>query len=314
MPVLAALQSLFEAIAGSRGDARDLPAAKARAIAHGAMEQLVTGYYAEVAPLPHELDHVVPVSGGEIIVRIYAPDDAREPLPCYVYFHGGGFWLGTLEHFDPLCRAVARDVCCAVASVGYRLAPEHRFPTATQDCYAALLWIAGNADRLGIDRKRLAVGGVSAGGTLATVVAMMARDRKEPALSLQILEVPITDLSTDEPLRHEEGVILPSGKDTYCRHYLTEANDALHPHVSPLLAPDLSGLPPALIMCAEYDPLAAEGKAFALKLAACGVPVWHICWPGQFHGAQAMAKLIPEQAAAYHGAIVSALKGAFFTA
>ena len=127
-----------------------------------------------------------------------------------------------------------------------------------------------------------------------------------------MLEVPVTDLSRQDPLHiADEGIELPSGKDVYCRHYLSDPAEALDPLASPLLAQDLSGLPPALVMCAEYDPLAAEGKAYADRLKQAGVPVEHICWPGQFHGAQPMAKLIPQEAAAYHNRIVGALRQAF---
>lgn len=277
------------------------------------MERLVTGYYGPAEPLPHESDHSIRVAGGSITVRIYAPDNAnREQLPCHVYFHGGGFWLGTLDHFDALCRSLAREAGCMVASVGYRLAPENKFPAAAEDGYAALMWISEEAAGLGIDPARLSVGGVSAGGNLATVVAMMARDRNGPSLVLQVLEVPVLDLVNHAPLRiSEEQMELPSGKDLYCAHYLTDASQATLPYVSPLLADDLTGLPPALIMCAEYDPLAAEGAAYARRLAEAGVRVEHKCWPGQFHGAQPMAALIPDEAAAYQTQIASALRTAF---
>lgn len=277
------------------------------------MERFVIGHYVRAEPLPNETDHAVQVAGGSITVRIYVPANPnRGPLPCHVYFHGGGFWLGTLEHFDTLCRSLAREAGCIVAAVGYRLAPENRFPTAVEDGYAALLWVSAMAVQLGIDPTRLSVGGVSAGGNIETVVAMMARDRKGPSLLLQVLEVPVLDLVNHNPLRvPEEGVELSSGKDLYCTHYLADASHAALSYVSPLLAEDLTGLPPALIMCAEYDPLAAEGAAYARRLAEAGVAVVHKCWPGQFHGAQPMAALIPDEAAAYQTLIASALRAAF---
>ncbi|MCB2076273.1 MAG: alpha/beta hydrolase, partial [Novosphingobium sp.] len=303
---------LFRAILASNGSQDEVPLSEARAASHKAMEQFVTGFYAPRDPLPSEADHSVPVAGGSIAVRVYCPEPAGPALPCHLYFHGGGFWLGTLDHFDALCRAVAVDAHCVVMSVDYRLAPEHKFPTAAQDSYAALQWACDNADTLGIDPTRISVGGVSAGGNLATVTALMARDRCGPGLVLQVLEVPVTDLSRQDPLHiADEGIELPSGKDVYCRHYLSDPAEALDPLASPLLAQDLSGLPPALVMCAEYDPLAAEGKAYADRLKQAGVPVEHICWPGQFHGAQPMAKLIPQEAAAYHNRIVGALRQAF---
>ncbi len=276
------------------------------------MEQMVTGFYAPAEPMPREVDLNVPVEGGSITVRLYGPNESAAPLPCHVYYHGGGFWLGTLDHFDPLCRALARDADCIVAAVGYRLAPEHKFPVAAEDSYAALLWLVDQASALGIDPSRISLGGVSAGGNLAAVAAMMARDRQGPRLVLQVLEVPITDLSSQEPLRiPAEGLVIPSGKETYCEHYLSNEAEASLPYVSPLLARDLTGLPPALVMCAEYDPLAAEGKAYAARLVAAGIEAEYTCWAGQFHGAQPMAALIPQEAAAYQAQIASALRRAY---
>lgn len=314
MSLLPALRPLFEAISANGQDRDRLPAAQARARTHAAMERMVTGFYAPARPMPREADFEVPVEGGAITVRLYGPDEGAGPLPCHVYFHGGGFWLGTLDHFDPLCRALARDAACIVAAVDYRLAPEHKFPVAAEDSYAALLWLVEQAGELGIDPARMSVGGVSAGGNLAAVVAMMARDRHGPPLVLQVLEVPITDLSRKEPLRiPAEGLDIPSGKETYCEHYLSSEDEALLAYVSPLLARDLTGLPPALVMCAEYDPLAAEGEAYAARLASAGVAVEHTCWAGQFHGAQPMATLIPDEAAAYQAQLASALRRAYRT-
>lgn len=310
MPILPELRSLFEAILVNGGRYEILPVAQARAAAHAAMEQFIVGFYASAEPLPREIDCQVSVDGGQVIVRLYAPESDGQPLPCHLYFHGGGFWLGRLEHFDALCRTIARDAGCAVAAVDYRLAPEHKFPAAVEDSYAALLWVSERADALGIDRTRVSVGGVSAGGNLATVVSMMARDRGGPDLVLQVLEVPVLDLYTDESLRID-GLELPAGKDTYRQHYLDDPSQALLPHVSPLLAPSLAKLPPALIMCAEYDPLAAEGEAYAKRLQAADVHVEHYCWPGQFHGSQPMAKLIPQVAVAYQTILAAALRRAY---
>lgn len=310
MPILPALQPLFRAIA-QQGDApsRNLPVREARERAHTAMEQYITGYYASVDPLPIERNLCVPVDGGAITVRLYASSDRQGPLPCHVYYHGGGFWLGRLEHFDPLCRAFAYDAQCAVASVDYRLAPEFKFPSATEDAYAALLWLNENAAELNLDPTRMSVGGVSAGGNLAATVSLMARDRLGPPLLLQILEVPVLDLSTQNDLRiPEEDIVLPSGKDLYCAYYLDDPVLASHPHVSPLLATNLTALPRALIMIAEYDPLAAEASAYAKRLSEAGVSTELIEWKGQFHGAQSMARLIPDEAFSYHTKIVEFLK------
>ncbi|MBV1688414.1 alpha/beta hydrolase [Novosphingobium sp. G106] len=310
MPILPALQPLFRTIA-QQGDApsRNLPVREARERAHAAMEQYITGYYASVDPLPIERDLCVPVDGGFITVRLYAPSARQGPLPCHVYYHGGGFWLGRLKHFDPLCRASASDAQCAVASVDYRLAPEFKFPTAAEDAYAALLWLHENAGALNLDPTLMSVGGVSAGGNLAAVVCLMARERLGPPILLQVLEVPVLDLSTQKDLRiPEEAITLPSGKDLYCAYYLEDPVKALHPHVSPLHAANLTALPRALIMIAEYDPLAAEGRAYTKLLSEAGVPTELIEWKGQFHGAQSMARLIPDEAFSYHTRIVEFLR------
>lgn len=314
MPILPALKALFEAI-GSMGSGQPPPeglsSAELRDLSHAGLENNITCFYADETPLPREQDYLVPVDGSAITVRIYAPIDAA-PLPCHVYLHGGGFWLGRLGHFDPLCRGLAREAGCAVASVDYRLAPEHKFPTAAEDAYAALTWVRENAAELGLDATRISIGGVSAGGNLAAVVCLMARDRGAPAPMLQVLEVPVLDLVNQDPLRLPDlGIELPSGKDVYRAHYLSRVDEAASAYASPLLATDLSRLPAALIMCAQYDPLAPEGKAYAERLAASGVPVEYHLWEGQFHGAQPMARLIPVEAAAYQTIMASALRRAY---
>lgn len=311
MPVLPALKPLFDAIAAApRAEIRS--PVEARAAMHLAMERNIVGFYAPHAPLPVERDHRVEVAGDAITVRLYAPAASAAPLPCHVYFHGGSFWLGTLDHFDALCRGLAKDAGCIVAAVDYRLAPEHKFPTAPEDCYAALAWVVARAAELGVDASRISVGGVSAGGNLAAVTALMARDRGGPRLTLQVLEIPITDFTSDAPLHaDDEGVVLASDKPQVRSLYLPDAAQGLAPYASPLLAPDLRNLPPALIMTAEYDPLCAEGAAYARRLAEAGVPVDHHCWQGQFHGAQPLAALIPAEAAAYQAEVAGALRRAY---
>lgn len=313
MPVLAALKPLFDAIAAAQPSIGQGDPAQARAATHAMMEANVLGFYAPRDPAARETDHRVPVAGGGVTVRVYSPVSASgRSLPCHVYFPGGSFWLGTLDHFDPVCRGLAEDLGCVVVSVGYRLAPEHKFPTAPEDCFAALLWVVEHAAELGVDPARLSVGGVSAGGNLAAVVALMARDRGGPPLVLQVLEIPITDLTRLEPLvLPAEGVTLPSGKEVVLRYYLSDPSDAANPYASPLVAANLRGLPPALVMCAEYDALAAEGAAYARRLAAANVPVEYRCWEGQFHGSQPMAALIPQEAAEYQAQVVRALRQAY---
>lgn len=312
MPLLPALQAVLDAIADAPAAPADASPAEARASAHAMMDMSFTALEAEHAPVASEVDHRVPVEEGEITVRVYTPD-LQPPLPCHLYIHGGGWWLGTLDQSDNKCRAIAADAECVVVSVDYRLAPESTFPTAAEDCYAALVWVVDHAYELGVDPARISVGGGSAGGNLSAVTALMARDRGGPALVFQILEIPVTDATMSQPsIVTNDGYLLTrAGMELYRAYYLPDPKDWTHPYASPLHAPDLSGLPPALVMTAEYDPLRDEGEAYAARLAEAGVEVDAMCWEGQFHGSQSMAKLIPDEAAAYHREIVNALEHAY---
>ena len=232
------------------------------------------------------VDHRVPVSGGEIIVRAYSPGGPG-PHPALVYYHGGGWVIGDLYTHDGLCRSITNAARCAVLSVDYRLAPESKYPVAVEDSYAALLWIVANAERLGIDRRRIAVGGDSAGGNLATVMALVARDRKGPRLALQVLIYPVTDHDLDTRSYRENAtgyVLTREGMRWFWNHYLAREAQGREPYASPLRAPSLAGLPPALIITAEYDPLCDEGEAYAARLRDAGVPVTLTRYPGMFHG------------------------------
>ncbi|CAN7536317.1 alpha/beta hydrolase [Phenylobacterium sp. LjRoot219] len=311
MPVLPPIKPIFDAM-NAPAPRSDVPPAEARAAMHAMIEQNFSALSRQPPPLPSERDHQVPAAGGEITVRVYSQGAGGRARPCYLYLHGGGFWLGTLDQSNALCRTIAVDADCVVASVDYRLAPEHKFPTAAEDGYAALLWVAAHAAELGVDAARIAVGGGSAGGNLAAVVSLIARDRGGPRPVLQLLEIPVTDMTRLEPLRiPEEDLVVEMGKDVYGGYYLADPADATNPYASPLLAPSLSDLPPALVMCAEYDPLRPEGEAYADRLRAAGVPVEYRCWEGQFHGSQNMAALIPEAAAAYRAQVTAALQRAF---
>jgi acetyl esterase len=315
MPVLPALQSLLDAVNAAPAAPADLSVAQARDNAHAMMAMSFGVTQAEGPPVKEQHDHRVAVEGGEITVRVYVPE-GEGPFPGYVYFHGGGFWLGTLESSDDACRAIAVDAGCIVASVDYRLAPEHRWPLPAEDCFTALCWTVDHAADLGIDPTRVAVGGGSAGGNLAAVVALMARDRGGPALVLQVLEIPVTDLTLRQASIDENGagfLLTRRSIEQYTSYYLADPADAAHPYASPLLADDLSGLPPAIVMTAEFDPLRDEGEAYARRLAEAGVAVEATRWDGQFHGSQAMAKLIPDESAAYQAAIVAALRRAYGT-
>jgi acetyl esterase len=229
----------------------------------------------------------VPGPGGDVPVRVYATEHGGL-RPALVYFHGGGFVFGDLDTHDAVCRALAKESGAVVISVDYRLAPEHKFPAGVEDSYAVTLWVAANAERLGIDAGCIGVGGDSAGGNLATVVAMRCRDAGGPALASQVLIYPVTDVSSFETGSHRElgdGYFLTRGAmEWFTHHYLESADLARHPEVSPLLAPDLSGLPPALVITAEFDPLRDEGEAYAKRLQQAGVPVTVTRYPGMIHG------------------------------
>jgi acetyl esterase len=237
-------------------------------------------------PVARITDLAIAVQGGEIPLRVYAPR-SDGPLPLYVFFHGGGWVVGNLETMDNVCRATANAADCAVVSVNYRHAPEHHFPVAAEDAYAATVWCAEHARELGADAERLAVGGVSAGGNLAAVVSLMARDRGGPRVASQVLTVPITDFSFDTPSYREfaEGYGLTRHlMQWFWRHYVLTEADGVHPYASPLRAADLSGLPPAFVMTAECDPLRDEGAAFARRLGQAGVEVTYRCYEGMVHG------------------------------
>lgn len=244
----------------------------------------------------------IPGPGGGITVRVYTPD-APSPGPGLVFFHGGGWVIFDLDTYDVQCTAIARRSGAVVVSVDYRLAPEHRFPAAVDDCYAATVWVAGNAERLGIDRNRLSVGGDSAGGNLAAVVALKSRDEKGPAIALQAMVYPVTDLSSlDTPSYQEFAAgyqLTKAGMEWFRDLYLERAEDARNPYASPLLARDLRGLPPALIITAECDPLRDEGEAYAKRLRDADVPVTCTRYAGMIHPFFAFAAVLPQAVEAY---------------
>jgi acetyl esterase len=242
----------------------------------------------------HVEDRRVPVDGAEIPVRIYRPDGPM-PLPVLIYFHGGGWVIGNIGTHDVLCRELANAAGCVVVSVDYRLAPEHRFPTAAEDCFAATRWVAAHAAGFGGDPGRVAVGGDSAGGNLSAVVAQLARDRGGPALAFQLLIYPATDAGCDTPSHRENahGYLLDAeGLRWFYGHYLAGPADRDDPRCSPLRARDFRGLPPALVVTAEYDPLRDEGEAYADRLRAAGVPVTLTRYPGMIHGFFAMGSVL----------------------
>jgi acetyl esterase len=254
-------------------------------------------------------DRPAPGPHGPIPVRCYrplgsAPDDR---LPVLVYFHGGGWTIGDLETHDWVCRSLANETPCAVVAVDYRLGPEDKFPAAVDDARAATRWVAASADELRVDPSRVAVGGDSAGGNLAAVVALTARDEGGPALAFQLLIYPGTQIEADFPSLRElgEGHLLTNRLMTWFRScYVRGPEDCSDWRTSPLLARDHSRLPPALVITGEYDPLRDEGKAYADRLQASGVGTAYSCYPGMIHGFVTMARVIP----AAHAAIAESAR------
>ena len=219
-------------------------------------------------------------------VRVYVPNNVPVPSPALVYFHGGGFALGSLDSHDPPCRALAEDGRCVVIAVDYRLAPEHKFPAAPDDCVTAFRWVAKNAASIRIDPNKIAVGGDSAGGNLAAVVTQETRnDPIKPAF--QLLIYPATDFTMSMPSIKQMGKGFFLEHDTmvwFRAHYVRSEADYTNPRVSPLFAESLAGLPPAFVATAGFDPLRDEGKAYADRLREAGVAVRYKCYPSLFHG------------------------------
>ncbi len=247
-------------------------------------------------PVAHVEDRVVKSPDGDIPVRIYTPQ-GRGPFPVLVFFHGGGWVVGDLETHDDSCRRLANGANCLVVSVEYRLAPEHKFPAGLKDCYAATQWVATDAAHFNGDPLRIAVGGASAGGNLAAVVAQMTRDRGGPALVFQLLIYPATDfrMNTVSSKENAEGYYLTTPDMIwFMNHYLNTEEEKLNPLASPLLAPDLSGLPPALVITAEYDPLRDEGELYGQALKEAGVPVTVSRYNGMIHGFVSLASIFDQ--------------------
>jgi len=253
----------------------------------------------EPEPVHEVANLTIPGPGGELPLRVYRPASAR-PLPALLYFFGGGWVLGTIDTADGVSRSLANSSGALVAVVGYRLAPEHPFPAAVEDCYAAVRWVAGHAEEIGADPARLVVGGDSAGGNLAAAVALRAR-AGGPALAGQLLVYPNTDqLADDRSMRAADDPFLFNRRSVawYRRHYLANPDDAADPLASPLRAESLAGLPPALVITAEYDPLRDQGEAYAHRLADAGVQVELSRYPGMAHGFFTMAGTVDASRAA----------------
>ena len=244
------------------------------------------------------IDGALPGPAGDIPFRLYAPADATsEPLPGFVFFHGGGMVGGSIESHDPVAAALAQTAGCRLVSVGYRLAPEHRYPAAVEDAIAATKWVSGNAASLDIDAKRLVVGGDSAGATLAAVVCQEALRSGGPAISAQCLICPVLDFEEPSPSRKkfaENHLLDRATLEADLALYLPEGAERADPRISPLRATKFAGLPAAIIHTAEFDPMRDEGNAYAAKLVAAGVTVEHTCHDGMIHNFQALGAILPQ--------------------
>lgn len=241
-------------------------------------------------------DFEIPGPAGSIPARAYAPNG----LPAtgrtlLIYYHGGGYIRGDIDTHDSVCRVLADEARCLVVSPAYRLAPEHPFPAAAEDAYAVAEYFAAHAADFQVDPSKIAVAGDSAGGNVAIATALLAREKRGPAIAFQLLIYPVTDLTsaTESKRLYSKGYLLNS-MPFYIASYLGPKGDGRNPLASPLLAADLSGLPPAFVITAGFDPLRDEGQEFARKLASAGVAVEHKCYDDMIHGFVSLRGLLPE--------------------
>jgi acetyl esterase len=310
MPLHPTLQMMTDnSKATGRGGLRD-----------GSVEEARVGYDAiaaaggELPDLAKVEDSTIPGPAGDIPIRVYTPH-GDGPFPILVWYHGGGFTIGSLDSHDPICRQLCAQAEALVVSVDYRLAPEHRFPAAVEDSFAALQWVGEHGAELGGDPTRIAVCGDSAGGNLSTVVAILARDAGGPSLRFQALIYPTTDARADYPSVRDNGDNAFLSQDTmlwFYEHYHGDAGDEakLDWRASPILAEDLSNLPPALIITAEYDTLRDEGEAYGEALREAGNDVTIRRYDGMTHVFVQLAGLLEEGRQAI-GEVATALRTAF---
>jgi acetyl esterase len=244
------------------------------------------GLMAQPAEIAAVRERTIDGPGGPLRLRFYSPQGAG-PFPLLVFFHGSGFVLCSLDTHDGMCRNLCAGAGCVVASVDYRLAPEPKFPAGVEDCLCATRWAAAHAAEFGADPARIAVAGDSAGGNMAAVTALRVRDEGGPPVSGQLLLYPVTDYHTPGTPSYEENAegygLTRDTMKWFWAHYLSDPAEGGHPHASPLRA-DLSGLPPALVITAEYDPLRDEGERYADRLRAAGVPAARTRYDGVNHG------------------------------
>jgi acetyl esterase len=264
-------------------------------------------------PVGQVEDQIIPGPGGALPIRIYRPAGSTDdPMAALMFFHGGGHVIGSLDTHDLVARNLCQGAQCVVVSVDYRMGPENRFPAAPEDCFAATCWVADNATELGIDGSRLGVSGDSAGGNLAAVVALMARDANGPDLCAQLLVYPVADYAFDTPSyvtwAEGAGILTAAGMAWFRDHYLASESDRMDWRAAPIRAADLSGLPPAIVITAECDVLHDEGEAYAAALEAAGVPIVYRDYPGMMHGFFSFAPVIDDGAAAQEFAVAQLRK------
>jgi len=290
IPFDAATQEFLKQIATRSKPLRDTTPSELRAMNDSLRQRFGRG-----PEMGEVRDHSISTESGDFPVRVLVPRGVVRGV--LVWFHGGGWVVGSIDNSDTLGRLLADEAHCAVVLVGYRLAPEHRFPTAADDSYAALVWTDKNMERIAGRRVPIIVGGDSAGGNLAAVTALRARDRNGPRIALQILVVPVTDASFDtRSYLAQANQIGPWSRDAmqwFWNEYVPEMTDRHHPDASPLRAGTLSGLPPAVVLTAEYDVLRDEGESYAERLRQAGVPVTHQRFATQVHAFFVLVNILP---------------------
>lgn len=293
MPLDPLAKRLLTMMAAAGPQARSRPSVEAR---RQSLAKLMQFARAE-APGVTTMDGMLPGRAGELPYRLYAPADAEEAAPGFVFFHGGGLVAGSIATHDRIAAALAHATGCRLVSVDYRLAPEHRFPAAIEDAIDAAEWVAREATSLGIDANRLVIGGDSAGATLAAIVCQEAAQSAGLSIAAQCLICPVLDFEATSPSREDfaEGHLIDRVTiEADLSDYLPDGVDTADPRISPLRATRLTGLPTAIIHTAEYDPMRDEGNAYARKLLAAGVAVEHVCHDGMVHNFHAMGAILPQ--------------------
>jgi acetyl esterase/lipase len=299
MPVDPQIQSLLDKGAGVPAT-HTLPVAVARA-----QYEARIALMAPAAAIAAVRETMIIGPGGDLRIRIYTPHGIG-PFPLLVFFHGSGFVLCSLDTHDGMCRNLCAGAQCVVASVDYRLAPEHKFPAGIDDCLFATRWAVARAAELGADPTRIALAGDSAGANMAAVTALRVKEEGGPTLCAQLLLYPVTDYHTPGTASYEENAegygLTRDTMKWFWAHYLNDVSEGGHPHASPLRAQDLSGLPPALVITAEYDPLRDEGEFYADKLRRAGVPAALTRYHGVNHGFMFWVGVVDKAGAAMYQA------------